>query len=214
MKHNFIFTVFLLLAVHTTSHSQVMGEWTPFLNAGLKLGANFQTISGAPVKASLGAVGGAYVRKDVYGHFGIRMEALGCLAKYTTKHPAAAYTLHIPGMDTVTKAVFQAIYINVPLLVEYRLSNQLMVMAGPQYGYIVSLTDNNNAYTKIYGNSDFITTTDFSMVAGLEYAVNKHVNAEFRLIKGVTDVNNSTYYLVYKKWSTSGIQISVSYNIL
>jgi hypothetical protein len=214
MKRIFILTAFILIALQSTSYSQVMGSWTPFLNAGLKLGVNYQTISGAPVKANPGAVAGGYVRKDVYGRFGIRVEALGCLVKYTTKYPAAFYTLHTPGMDTITKGVFQAIYVNVPLLIEYRLSEQLQVMAGPQYGYIVSFTDNNNAYSKIYGNTDFITTSDFSMVAGIEYAINKRVSAELRLTKGVTDVNNSTYYLVVKKWSTSGIQASVSYKIL
>jgi hypothetical protein len=158
MKRALIATFFLFLFSHAATYGQVMGSWEPFLQVGLKLGVNFQSLSGAPVNSTPGAVAGAYARKDI-GRFGVRAELLGSFTQYTTKYPASFYSNYTSGMDTVTKGKFMAIYLSVPLLVEYKLNNKLNVMAGPQFSYLVSLSDNNNAYSKIYGEGNFIVNT-------------------------------------------------------
>ncbi len=105
-------------------------------------------------------------------------------------------------------------YVNIPLLFEYQTSAKWQIIAGPQFGYVASIKDKNKVYEGIYGNSNIITNTDFSIVAGAEYKVAKKMRIGARIVKGVIDVNNSTYYLVHKPWSSTGAQISVSYRIL
>lgn len=213
MKRTFILITFLLVGLQSTSFSQVMGVWEPIFNFGLKIGANFQTISGAPVTSGPGVMAGVYGRKDLK-RFGVRGELLGGLAKYVTQYPASFYSLKTPGMDTVSKGDFQAIYLYIPILLEYKLNVKMTAMAGPQFNYVASLADNNNAYTKIYGDGKFIKKTEVAVVGGIEYSAGKRVRIGGRAMIGVTDINNSTYYLAYKKWSTVGAQLYVSYKIM
>lgn len=201
-----------IFANNTTS-AQVMGGTLPFVEAGFKLGGNFQGLSKSPIKTGPGVLAGLYVRKSVE-RFGIRIELLGGFNKYTTKYPASYYSLPSPGLDTISKGDFQAISIYAPVMIEYFLTNKLQVIAGGQYAYNISMNDNNNAFTKIYGEDKFLKKTEITIIAGVEYFYNKHVILGARLTKGITDVNNSTYYLVPTTWTSTGIQVGVSYKIL
>ena len=193
--------------------AQVMAFKEPFANVGVKLGGNFEQISSAPLKSGPGLLVGVYASKSV-GKFGVRIEATGSTAQYKTKYPAAYYVTHTPGMDTNTVGNFQVVYINVPLLFEYIATPKLHLLVGPQFGYMASITDKNKVYADIYGNSNILTTTDFSLVGGVEYVITKRMQVGARFVKGVTDVNNSTYYLIHKPWSSTGGQVSISYRIL
>ncbi len=197
----------------TTVSAQVMGGMVPFVQAGFKLGGNFQTLSKAPVKTGPGIIAGMYVRKNIE-RFGLRIEVLGGFNTYTTKFPASYYSLPSPGQDTLSKGEFQAISLYAPVMVEYVLTEKLQVVAGGQYAYNISMNDNNNAFTKIYGEDKFLKKTEIAIIAGVEYFYNKHVMMGARLTKGITDINNSTYYLVPTTWTSTGIQVSVSYKIL
>ncbi len=213
MKHTLSIIFLFTCCAFTQVSAQVMGGTVPFVQVGFKLGGNFQSLSKAPVKTGPGVLAGLYVRKSVE-RFGIRIEVLGGLNKYATKFPASYYSLPSPGLDTVSKGDFQAISIYAPVMIEYFLTNKLQVVAGGQYAYNLSMTDNNNAYTKIYGEDKFLKKSEIAIIAGVEYFYNKHVMMGARLTKGITDLNNSTYYLVPTTWTSTGIQVSVSYKIL
>lgn len=213
IHRNILASAILFLSVPFVAKSQVMGTFTPFLNAGVKVGGSFQQLSGAPVKPAPGLVAGIYVSKSL-GRLGVRAELLGTTARYTTKYLASFYTPYYAGLDTTNKGDFQALYINVPLLVDYKLTEKLQILGGIQLGYVASLKDKNNAFTNIYGDNSFIKTTDFSIVAGAELGLTKRIKLGARVLKGVSDVNNSKYYLKAKSWTTTGLQVSVSYKIL
>jgi hypothetical protein len=199
------------VSIHTSA--QVMGGTVPFVQVGFKLGGNFQGLSKAPIKTGPGVLAGIYARKSVE-RFGLRIEVLGGFNKYTTKYPASYYSLPSPNLDTISKGEFQSISLYAPVMVEYFLTNRLQVVAGGQYGLNLSMTDNNNAFTKIYGEDKFLKKSEIAIIAGVEYFYNKHVMLGARLTKGITDINNSTYYLVPTTWTSTGIQVSISYKIL
>lgn len=201
------------LSLASSSRSQVVGFHDPFVNMGVKVGANFEHIASAPLNGSIGPLAGVYVRKGI-GRCGVRLEVIGSYAQYKTKYPAAYYVNHTYGMDTVTKGNFQVIYANVPLLFEYRATKKLSLMVGPQFSYTASITDKNKIYADVYGNSNIITKVDFSMALGAEYKVAKKMHIGARVMKGMLDVNNSTYYLTHKPWSSIGAQVCISYVIL
>lgn len=215
MKLNYILVSLLVTLLHGAANAQVMATREPIVNMAVKVGGNHMSLSSAPVKGAFAPMAGVSAWKT-FGRYSIRLEAMGSMVNYTTKYPASYYSIYTPGMDTLTKAQFQAIYISAPLLVDYQLTDRVQVLLGPQFSYIVSFTDKNNAYTKIYGNSDFLKKTDVAVVAGAEYALDfrKKMKLGLRIMAGVTDVNNNTYYLVPRTWSSFGMQLSFAYKIM
>ncbi len=214
IKCNLFVAALLLSALPFVSHGQVVGVKEPFANVGVTLGGSLQQLSGAPVKSGPGIIAGVYSRKEISKRLGLRLEVLGNYFRYTTKYPASEYALYAPGMDTLHKGDFQVLYVNVPMLVECWVANTIQAVGGVQLGYLASITDKNNAYTSIYGANHFIKPTDFSAVLGIEMILTKKFKFGARFVKGVTDINNSKYYLVPKTWTTTSMQATVSYKIL
>jgi hypothetical protein len=193
--------------------AQVMSYRAPFINIGVKVGGNVEHLSGSSLQGGPGFVAGIFVEKNV-SKVGLRLEVTASSAQYPTKYPAANYVIHTPGMDTVTKASFRVMYINVPLLFQYHPTEKFSLLLGPQFSYAASITDKYTEYTLLYGNADIIKKIDFSAVLGAEYCIGRKIDIGARIFKGIVDINNSTYYLVRKPWTSTGAQVSVSYRIM
>lgn len=215
MKAKYILAASLVTLLSTNTNAQVMAVREPIVNMAVKVGGNYMTLASAPVKGGFAPMAGVYAWKNI-GRFGIRLEAMGSMVTYTTKYAASFYSIYSPGMDTVTKAQFDVINVSAPLLIEYQLTERMQIMAGPQFSYAVTVTDKNEAYTKIYGNSDFIKKTDVAIVAGADYAVDfrKRLRVGARVMAGVTNINDNTYYLVPRTWTSFGVQLAVAYKIM
>lgn len=198
----------------TVASSQVMGAWEPLLNVGVKAGAGFSSLSQSAIDTKPAILAGIYVQRRLIGRFGIRAEAFGNITSYTTKYPAAFYTSNKAGKDTVSKGEFSAVHLSIPLLAEFYFSKNLRIIAGPQFNYLASLTDKNGVYTSIYGDDKLFNKTDFAAVAGVELKLMKRLDFGARMVLGLTDLNNSNYYLVPKAWRSSGAQLSLSYRVL
>ncbi len=209
----FSFFTIILVLFYFSSTGQVMGIVEPFANVGIKAGGSVQQLSSATVRSGPAPMIGVYVHKNLE-RFGVRLELQGSYMSYKTKFPASQYALYTPGMDTVKKGEFGALYLSVPLLIEYSVSRKLSVFAGPQFNYLASLTDKNGVFTQIYGEGNFIKSTDFSFAAGIELSIAKKLTFGARIIKGITDINNSIYYRTADSWTLTGMQLSVSYKIL
>jgi hypothetical protein len=214
LKSRLVFSALFISTLPFFAQAQVMGEKIPFVTVGLKLGGSLQQLSGAPVKSGPGIIAGLYTRKEITKRLGVRVELLGNYLSYKTKYPASYYSLYTPGMDTLNKGEFQTIYVNVPLLVECWVANTIQAVGGVQLGYVASIADKNDAWTSIYGTGHFIKPTDFSAVLGIEMILTKKFKFGARFVKGVTDVNNSKYYLTPKTWTTTSMQATVSYKLL
>lgn len=213
LKSRHIALVVVALLTNINVRSQVMGVVEPIANVGVKAGVGVQQLSSTTVKAGSYAMLGAYVHKNIE-RFGVRLELQGSITKFTTKLPASTFALSVPGLDTVSKGEFQAVYVHIPLLIEYAVSKSLSAFAGPQFNYLAMLNDVNGVYTDIYGEGKLLKPTDFAFVGGVEFLVAKNVYFGLRIIQGLTDINNSTFYLKPDKWSLTGMQLSVSYKIM
>ncbi len=96
---------------------------------GIKAGANFSTFSGSDATGAsslIGFNGGVLVKIHLAGGWGIQPEALysGQGAKYSS-----------PGSATGT---LNNAYINIPVLLTYKLPFGLSFQAGPQFGILMS----------------------------------------------------------------------------
>jgi hypothetical protein len=203
----------LALGATASADAQVMNIREPLFRAGVKVGGQLMKLSSAPVKSSASPLVGLFAYNNM-GRIGIRLEAMGTMVTHTTNYAASYYTLYTAGADTVTQAELQTISISVPLLVEYQLTERIQLIAGPQFSYLLSVTDKNEAYTKVYGDTKFLKKQDYGVVVGAEYQIGANIKIGARMIAGVTDVNASTYYLVPRSWSSLAGQLSISYKIL
>jgi hypothetical protein len=201
----------------TGASAQVMNIREPLFRAGVKVGGHFMRLSSAPVKSAPSPMVGLFAYNNM-GRIGVRLEVLGTMVTHTTKYAASYYTMPAPGRDSITEAKLQALYVSVPLLVEYQLTERIQLIAGPQFTYTVSVKDMNDAYTKAYGTvngkTQFLKKQDYAIVAGAEYQIGANIKVGARIVAGLTDINASTYYLVPRSWSTLAGQLSISYKIL
>ncbi len=181
---------------------------------GAKLGINFQEMVESPFSPSFnpGIVGGGYFRR-FWGGSGVRAELLFNTASYTSQNPASYYAQHTPGTDTVTKSAFKTAYISVPAMFEQRCFHKLYLLFGPQYSLLISSSDKNGEFTKIYNKSNVFFKSEFSLVGGFEVQLPHSLRIGARYIKGLTDVNNNIYPKAYEAWTINAIQVSFSYRI-
>ncbi len=181
---------------------------------GVKVGLNFQEITKSPFSPSLnpGLVAGGYCRR-FWGGSGIRGELLINTASYTSQNAASYYVPHIASTDTVTKSAFKAVYLSVPIMFEQRIRHKAYLILGPQYSYLISSTDKNGEFTKIYNKSNVFFKSEFSLVGGFEIQLPHALRIGARYIKGLTDVNNSVYPKAYEAWTINTVQISFSYRL-
>ena len=179
---------------------------------GAKLGVNFQELAKSPFSPAYkpGVVGGGYFKR-YFRRTGIRMELFASTGSYSSQNPAAYYAQHTANMDTVTKSSFKALYISVPILFEQRMFHKAYLQIGPDITYLLSSSDKNGQFTKIYTKSDIFKKAEFSILFGAEYQLPYNIRVGARYIKGLTDVNNSVYPKAYFAWTINSLQVMASY---
>ena len=169
----------------------------PKVHAGVKLGANFDQLTGSSWSQSYkpGIVGGAF-GQVTYGNFGIQAEVLANTAQYDFK-------------DSFKTGTFRAVYINVPVLLEYRVVPRIWVQAGPQFGNLVSMKSDNStiADPKSYFNSSTV-----SGVLGVQATLPVHLVAGVRYIMGFTDVRNVSS--TTEAWKNRTIQLYLGFRFV
>ena len=87
------------------------------------------------------------------------------------------------------------------------------MLLGPQYSHLISSSDKNGEFTKIYGKNNVFYKSEFSMVGGFEIQLPHALRIGARYIKGLTDVNNSIYPKAYEAWTINTVQITFSYRL-
>ena len=180
---------------------------------GIKLGGDMQQMQHSPFGGQLspGIIGGIYLRR-FWRITALKVEALVNSAKYTSTQPAAEYATNHPS-DSTAKSIFKSVYLSIPALAELKVYHTIYLEVGPQYSYLLTYKDKNDAFTKIYGHNDIFHPSEFSGVLGAEMTINSKLKAEIRYVKGLTDVNNSVYPKAYLQWNVNSIQAMVSYKL-
>jgi len=190
----------LLFSTRSFAQVPIVSKILPKVTVGIKVGANFQELTGSTWDNAYkaGFTGGVFVgvtKKKI----GIQVEGLISSAKFNYSP-----TLHVP---TVTPTSASTLNLNVPMLFEYKLVPRLWVQLGPQFSDLLSAKDNNSNDIK----SSF-KTTDFAGVLGLEGILPLHFTVSARYILGLTNVSNVSS--ANGSWNNRGIQLAVGYRFL
>lgn len=158
----------------------------PKVKLGLKVGANFQNLnSNSTFQNSYkgGVVGGAFL--DVTKNkVGVQIEGLVKTVKYSVSDAV---------LGKNAKSDINTVYLDVPVLFEYRLVPRIWLQVGPQFSSMLSAKN---------GSTDVKTsfnTTDFSGVLGFQAILPVHFIAGARYVYGFSDINNSN------KWGADAL---------
>jgi outer membrane protein with beta-barrel domain len=201
----------LLLAVLSASllfsnHSQAqipgvhkITKALPKVDLGIKAGANFQDLSkNSTFKSSYagGFVGGLFfgVTKN---KIGVDIEALVKTVKYTSVTTITNQTYTING-----------IYLDVPVLFEYRLVPRLWLQIGPQFSDMLSAKQGSTDVKKSFNS------TDFAGVLGLEAKLPAHLILGARYLLGVTDIHNESTSTTKDAWNNRSIQLYLGFRFI
>lgn len=203
MKHNILFTVLVFsLFIASSTYAQLPGvgkvtKKLPKVNLGLKAGANFETLSGNSWQNTYkpGIVFGGFVR--VYkGNWGLDVEALLNTASYSPT-------------DSLVKGTFRALYVDVPVLLEYKLFHRLWLQAGPQFSPLISMSN-----SAVQDAQKSFKSGYFSGVVGLQVILPVHFVIGARYILGLSDINNVNAGSATGAWKNRSAQLYVGFRFL
>jgi len=171
---------------------KVASKVVPKVTIGAKIGMNMQKFNGSgfDTKYKSGILGGVFVSVD-RKKMGIRVEGLLKTAKYTVYN---------------TTAKVNAVYVDVPLLFEYKIVPRIWIQAGPQFSSMLSAKSSNGSDLKSAFNS-----SDVSAVVGIEAALPLKLTVGARYIYGFNDVNNGSWGGELKSRS---LQFSIGYRFM
>ncbi len=171
---------------------KVASKVVPKVTIGVKLGMNMQKLDGNQYEAKYksGIVGGAFVSVD-RKKIGIRVEGLLKTAKYSIYN---------------TNMKVNAVYVDVPLLLEYKIVPRIWIQAGPQFSSMLSAKNTNDVDVKSAFN-----TSDVSAVIGIEAALPLKLTVGARYIYGFSDLNGGT---VGGELKSRSLQFSIGYRFM
>jgi hypothetical protein len=208
MKRTLLLSVLsAALLFSTNTNAQIPGvskvtKALPEVDLGIKVGANFQQITGEfwdnGYKA--GFEGGVFVgiRKN---KLGVQGEVLINSVKYSVSDAVAS---------AFGPASVKALYLDVPVMVEYKIVPRLWIQLGPQFTEMVSAKNQDGEDAK-----DAFNTTGFSGVLGLQAQLPLHFTAGARYVLGFTDVAKSTTTAtVNESWKNRSIQVYLGFRFL
>lgn len=171
----------------------------PEVDLGIKVGANFQQLTGSFWDNSYkaGFEGGAFV--------GIRKNKIGVQGEVMISSVKYSVTT---ALGSVGNSDVNALYLDVPVLLEYRIVPRLWLQLGPQFSDLVSAKSGS---TDIKSN---FNSTGFSGVLGVQAQLPLHLTAGARYVLGFTNVNNESISAVSESWKSRSIQIYVGFRFL
>ncbi len=206
MKYKLILAAFAIFSFTGDSLAQLPGAKAiknslPKVTLGAKLGANFSELHAANVtmirqgyKPSI--VGGLFLSMRK-GRYGGRIEGLLNPVNYTFAYNASQ------------DGKYKNLYLDIPLLFEYRLFHWLWAQAGPQYSDVITVTAHPNPRPATDPQTHF--KSEFSAVIGLEAKLPAHLMLGARYILGVTNVNNQLVTEVPGSWKNRAAQVYVGF---
>lgn len=176
----------------------------PHLDFSVKLGTNIQSFSGKAWNNDFkpGIVGGVAVGFHK-NKIGVRAEVLISNANYKS-------TVLVIDSGGTEKVTVKAIYLSIPLMLEYQVLPVLKIQAGPQYSNLMSA--NGNSFEAGDPKALF-KISEFSAVAGLEVKLPKNILVGARYIAGITDLNRKELPLYQSDaWKNTTIQVYLGYS--
>jgi hypothetical protein len=175
----------------------------PKIEFGLKAGLNMQKVSSDSAwenNYNTGIAGGAFMQ--IGNTFSFRIEVLAATSRYTFKYLTDSLG---------NKGDFNALSLNLPVLLQYKFFSVVCLLAGAQYGSMISIK-NNGGYS---GNAKMLFRSgEFSLLGGIEGRLPLNIIVGARYVYGITDMNNNDNSIFYTEpWKNSAIQAYVGYRI-
>lgn len=163
---------------------------------GLKAGANLTKITGSSFNDAfkLNYQAGAFIELDFNKKIGIQPEVLFSQSQGTTT--AASGTITTPNTS------YNLNYLNIPLLLRYKIGKVLVLNAGPQYSILL-----NNDNTLLANGKNAFKEGDFAMVGGLQLSF-KYLRFYGRYVIGLNNVNDVSDN---DKWKSQQIQAGIGF---
>ena len=135
-------TAALLCSNYADAQVPIVNKIVPKVILGVKVGANFQQLTGNTWDNAYkaGIMGGAFIGVTKK-KFGVQAEGLFRSASFDTKATPSSQSISV-----------KTVNLDVPVLFEYKLVNRLWLQAGPQFSSIISgstgTTNNYKTYLK------------------------------------------------------------------
>lgn len=182
------------------------------LNGGIKLGANMARLDGKTWESGYktNLMGGVFLGLHG-GRFGIQAEGLFSQSEYRTgKDFNTLYHAYLnDAKDSLKQGAFRVNYLNIPILLQYRLLNRVWLQAGPQFSGLVSTKDRDELVRdagELFKKDGY---SNVSGVVGLWINLPFHLNIGGRYIMSFADENNTN---VADSWKQRNVQIHLGYN--
>jgi hypothetical protein len=192
-----VLSIVLLTLTTANSYAQKLQNW----QFGLKAGINDFKLTGRSFdnKSSLGFNAGAYGEYKISNQWGIQPELEWNLIQSNT---GDQFSQIYPGGIS---SPISLSYISVPVFLTFKPVPELSILAGPQYGFLVSQT------TGLFpqGKSNSFSKSDFSIAFGGQLNLGK-VKIGLRYVVGllnINGINNSD------TWKNQGLQAYLGYRI-
>jgi Outer membrane protein beta-barrel domain len=180
----------------------VSGIHAQGLHLGLKAGVNLAQVTGRSFNGGYqtGFSGGGFAELKIDSKWDLQPELLYAQTQATTsdEFPNASD----PQFHGIPNRTITLNYINIPVLISYKLLPVLSIQAGPSFGFLMStseniMTDNQNAFK----------TTDFSVVGGAQVNLSK-IKLGARYSYGLTDISKVT---PTDTWKNQNIQVYIGF---
>ena len=174
------------------------------LNAGIKLGVNLAQLNGKDwedgYKTNL--LGGVFARVH-NNKVGIQVEAFFSQSSYNTGKDFydIYHEYYNAAQDSLKKGMFRVNYLNIPVLLQFKLLSRVWIQVGPQYSGIVSVKDMDALLKDAEG---LFKNGTVSGVGGLWVDLPFHINVGARYVMGFTDINEKA---ITDSWKQRNIQI-------
>jgi hypothetical protein len=188
----------------TQSHAQIskITDIAPKVDLGLKIGLNMQQLSaGSDFQNSYksGIFGGAFV--------GVHKNKIGVQVEALVK--GVSYELNVPAtpISSGGTSKLNAVYLDIPLLFEYRIVKRVWLQLGPQYSIMMSAKNASGNDVK-----NAFKSSDFAGVIGLDVHLPVRLSAGARYVLGFSDINNTSS--ATESWKNRSIQLYLAYRIL
>lgn len=191
----------LLLLIAALSFSNLHAQ---SIHLGIKGGANVNKLTGQSFtdKFSFGYHIGGFIEIGIGKKLSLQPEVFVSQIKQDTSSQFRAIYNNLLG---VAPSNIQLSYLNLPILLGYKLSDQFSIQLGPQYSILM----NQNANLLQNGKNAF-KNGDFSILGGLQLEVSK-----FRIYgRYAIGLNNLNDIDKKDEWKNQSLQIGIGLTIL
>lgn len=167
---------------------------------GVKAGANLTKIDGKSFKDEFqtGYHLGGFAEIGLGGKLGIQPEVL--FNQIQSRVDTSFRSVYQGAFNSLTERDVKLSYLSIPILLTYKLGNNLSLLAGPQYGILLDQDKN-----LIQNGKEAFKNGEFSMLGGAQLKISK-LRFSGRYVVGLNNINDIDDQ---NEWKNQGWQLSV-----